>query len=76
MSQVLLESLRSWCPEAILSIGALLVMAMAGFAKRSSLALPVAWAAVAASGVALWRTTMPDTGVFFGLIICDPFSLT
>ena len=76
MSQVLFESLRAWCPEAIFSLGALLVLAIAGFAKRASLALAVGWATVIAVGVALWRTTIPEAGIFFGLIISDPFSLT
>ncbi|MBI3021011.1 MAG: NADH-quinone oxidoreductase subunit N [Candidatus Omnitrophica bacterium] len=76
MSVVLLESLQAWWPEAILSLGALLVMVLGASTRRSQPALGVAWAAVLASGAALWRLHAPaGTSLFFGLIVSDPFSL-
>jgi len=37
--------------------------------------LAAAWLTLLASAVALWQTPVPpSTGLFFGLIVCDPFS--
>ena len=76
MSTVLLESLAAWWPETILSLGALMVITLGAFPATRRLVLPAAWLALAASAVALWHAPVPPpTATFFGLIICDPFSL-
>ena len=64
------ESLVAWWPEAILSVGALLVILTGG--RRAALA--VAWAALLAAAAALWRSTPPPTDIFYGFITCDRFS--
>jgi NADH-quinone oxidoreductase subunit N len=84
MSTVLLQSLGAWWPEAILSLGALAAM-LAGVMGRCDgpgqaagprPALIVGWISLLGSGLALWRASVPTgTPVFFGLILCDPFSL-
>jgi len=75
MASILLESLRAWWPEAILSAGALLVILL-GATRRAGLAWPAAWVILAASAAALWRAPVsPSTGIFFDLIICDAFSV-
>ena len=75
MRTVLLQSLQAWWPEVILSIGALLVILLGVWTKRSQPALSVAWAALIAGAVALCTVPAPPpTGTFFGLIMCDPFS--
>lgn len=76
MGSVLLESLRSWWPEVILSVGAMLVVLLGVWAKRTRPALAAAWLFLAASAVALWATPTPSSArLFFGLIVCDLFSL-
>ena len=76
MSTVLLDSLRAWWPEAILSFGALLVLLLCGSPMRAQSALAATWAMLLAAAAALWRAPVPpSTEVFFGLIVCDPFSL-
>ncbi|MBI4004326.1 MAG: NADH-quinone oxidoreductase subunit N [Candidatus Omnitrophica bacterium] len=76
MSTILLESLAAWWPEVVLSLGALLVVLAGVWSKRSGPALAVTWAALLASAIALWQAPVPPaTATFFGLIICDPFSL-
>ena len=75
MSVVLMDSVRAWWPEAVLSLGALLVMLL-GAGKASRAALVATWALLAAAAAALWRTPVPPaTSLFFGLITGDPFSL-
>ena len=75
MRTVLLQSLQAWWPEVMLSIGALLVILLGVWTKRSQPALSVAWAALIAGAVALCTVPAPPpTGTFFGLIMCDPFS--
>ena len=75
MSVVLLESLTAWLPEAILSLGGLLVLVLGAWTKRHQPALAVTWLILLASGIALWHAPVPPaTDPFFGLIICDPFS--
>ena len=76
MSIVLLESLRAWWPETILSAGALLVVILGVWTKRTRVPLAATWLTLAASAMALWGAPVPPaTATFFGLIICDPFSL-
>ena len=70
------ESLAAWWPETILSLGALTVITLGAFPAMRRWVLPAAWLALAASAVALWHAPVPPpTATFFGLIICDPFSL-
>ena len=76
MSLVLLESLRAWWPETFLSLGALLVILLGVWTKRTPSALVATWLTIGASAVALWRAPEPPPNdLFFGLIVCDPFSL-
>ena len=76
MRSVLLDSLAAWWPETILSLGALTVITLGVFPATRRWVLPAAWLALAASAVALWHAPVPPpTATFFGLIICDPFSL-
>ena len=76
MSTVLLESLSAWWPEVILSTGAIMVVLLGVWGKRTSLTLTAAWLFLAASAIALWSTPAPSSArLFFGLIVCDPFSL-
>ena len=76
MRVVLLESLSAWWPEALLSVGALAVLLVGAWTRRERWALAVAWLTLLAAALALWRSPVPPpTGVFFGLILCDPFSL-
>ena len=76
MSVVLLESLRAWWPELILGAGALLVMLLGVCARRQTPSLVVTWLTLFASAIALWHVPMPPrTDIFFGLIVCDAFSL-
>ncbi|MDP3703323.1 MAG: NADH-quinone oxidoreductase subunit N [Candidatus Omnitrophota bacterium] len=75
MGRILLDSLSAWWPEAVLSLGALLVVLAGVWSKRSGSALAVTWATLLASAIALWQVPVPPaTATFFGLIICDPFS--
>ncbi len=77
MSRILLDSLQAWWPEMILSLGALVSFICGIWSKRSRLVLAITWFTLAASAIALWRVPVPSpTGTFFGLIICDAFSLT
>jgi proton-translocating NADH-quinone oxidoreductase chain N len=74
MRTVLLESLSAWWPETVLSVGALAVLLLGVWAPRA--ARPAAWAALAAAAATLLRVpAFPETATFFGLILCDPFSL-
>jgi len=75
MSVVLLESLAVWWPEAILSLGALLVMLLGVWTKQARPVLAATWAVLAATAVALWLVPVQaETAAFFGLIVCDPLS--
>ena len=75
MGTVLLESLRSWWPEACLSIGALLAIVL-GAEKAPRTVMAATWGALTAAGIALWTApALPATGLFFGLIVTDPLSL-
>ena len=76
MSIVLSESLRAWWPEAILSLGALVVLVLGAGSKRPGVAQAATWMTLSAAAAALWLTPrLPATGLFFGLIVCDPLSL-
>lgn len=76
MITVLFESLNAWWPEVILSLGALAVIVCGVWSSRPGLTAAVAWACVLAAGAALWQAPVPPpAAVFFGLIVCDPFSL-
>ena len=76
MSIVLLDSLSAWWPETVLSLGALLAVMAGVWSKRSGPALAMTWAALLAAGIALWQAPVPPaSATFFGLIMCDPFSL-
>ena len=74
MRTVLLESLAAWLPETLLSLGALAVLLLG--ARRPKPALAAAWLTLLCAAVALWHAPVPPaSSPFFGLIICDPFSL-
>lgn len=76
MKLVLLESLAVWWPEVILSVGALVVLLVTVFSKQGRLAQATTWAVLLAAAAALINVpTLPSTDTFFGLILCDPFSL-
>ena len=76
MSRVLLDSLAAWWPETFLSAGALLVILVGVWFKRSWPALVVTWVVLMVTAMALWRAPVPTaSATFYGLIICDPFSL-
>ena len=76
MSTVLWDSLSAWWPEVILSLGALKVILAAAWCKSPKATLVYAWLFVAAAAVALWHAPAPPhTDLFFGLIVCDPYSL-
>ena len=76
MLTVVSESLSSWWPEVLLGVGALIVVLCGAWTKRSQPARTISWLTLLASGVVLWHTPQPpDTNLFFGLIVCDPFSL-
>ena len=76
MITVLFESLNAWWPEVMLGIGALTVIIVGVWFNRPRLTSAVAWAFLLAAAAALWLTPVPPpTGVFFGLIVCDAFSL-
>ncbi len=76
MGTVLWESLQAWWPETILSIGALVVMLVGVWTQTGKAARLITWGVLAGCGVALWHVpALPQTATFFGLILCDPFSL-
>ena len=76
MSTVLLESLAAWWPEFTLSLGALAIILFGVWVKRALPLFAVAWATLLAAACALWNApALPPAGAFFGLILCDPFSL-
>jgi NADH-quinone oxidoreductase subunit N len=76
MKTVLLESLAAWWPEAILSIGGLAVLLIGAWDKRPKVPLIAAWGFVLAAVVALANAPVPPaSNPFFGLILCDAFSL-
>ena len=76
MITVLFESLNAWWPETLLSLGALAVIVCGVSFHRPRVTVALAWVFVLAAGVSLWRVQVPPpTGVFFGLIVCDGFSL-
>jgi NADH-quinone oxidoreductase subunit N len=75
MGLVLGESLRAWWPEACLGLGSLLAVLLSAFVPAKTVRA-VAWAALAASALALWRTTAPTpTDIFYGVIVCDALGL-
>ncbi|OGX29389.1 MAG: hypothetical protein A3B78_01095 [Omnitrophica WOR_2 bacterium RIFCSPHIGHO2_02_FULL_67_20] len=76
MSSVLWDSLNAWWPEVLLSLGGLTVMLIGVWFKRPRSSMTAAWAFLLAAAAALWCSPVPpETDVFFGLIVCDPFSL-
>jgi len=76
MGTLLLQSLNAWWPETILSLGALAAMVVGVSSRRCGPALIVGWLSLFGSGFALWHASVPaGTSVFFGVILCDPFSL-
>ena len=77
MRTVLLESLAAWLPETIVGVGALAVLLLGtATARRPKPTFVVAWLTLLAAAVALWHAPVPPpSGPFFGLIVCDPFSL-
>jgi len=76
MRIVLTESLAAWWPEVILSLGALAVFVCGAWTKRRQPAGAVTWVTLAAAAFALWRSPVPTgTDIFFGLVLCDSFSL-
>ncbi|HEX9779709.1 MAG TPA: NADH-quinone oxidoreductase subunit N [bacterium] len=75
MTQLLLESLRAWWPETILATGGLLTMLSGAWSARRGTAAALAGLTLLSSAVALAVSpSLPPTGTFFGLVICDPFS--
>lgn len=76
MSVVLADSLRAWWPELALGLGALIVIVLGVSATSTRPALAAAWLTLLAAAAALTQVPVPPaTDVFFGLILCDPFSL-
>ncbi len=76
MRTVLWHSLQAWWPETILSVGALAVLVLGASTGRRRATLVVTWGTLAGAALALyWTPVLPERGVFFGLIICDPLSL-
>ena len=76
MNVVLFDSLRAWYPELILSAGGLLAVLLGAFGRGPRPAWVAAITAASAATVALAQAPVPTpTGIFFGLIVCDPFSL-
>jgi len=76
MSVLLAESLQAWWPEILLSAGALATIIAGVWAKRPGPAALTAWITLAASAAALLSAPVPPaSATFFGLILCDPFSL-
>jgi NADH-quinone oxidoreductase subunit N len=76
MRLILLDSLQAWWPETILGVGALFVILVGAWTRRSQPALAAGWVALLASAAALWQAPVPpQTSIFFGLIVCDAFSL-
>lgn len=72
---VLTDSLSAWWPETLLALAALAVLLGGAWTRRSQPALTMAWAGVAGAAVALWQAPVsPSSGVFFGMIVCDPFA--
>ena len=70
MSIVLLDSLRAWWPEAILSAGALAVLLLGVLLRDRRGALIGAWITLAASAAALLVSPVPPaTSLFSGLIV-------
>ncbi|MBI2105073.1 MAG: NADH-quinone oxidoreductase subunit N [Candidatus Omnitrophica bacterium] len=62
--------------EAILSLGGLLVLLIGAWARGHRPALTASWLTLAAGAAALWSAPVPPaSSPFFGLILCDPFSL-
>lgn len=75
MSVVLGESLAAWWPEIILSAGGLLTLLLGAFGRTPRPAYAAAVATLAGAAAALAAAPVPPaTNVFFGLILCDPFS--
>ncbi|MGH2667795.1 MAG: NADH-quinone oxidoreductase subunit N [bacterium] len=76
MSSVLWSSLSVWWPEALLSLGGLTVIIVGVWFRNPRLTMATAWTFLLAAAAALGRSPgLPSTDVFFGLIVCDPFSL-
>ena len=76
MNTVVFQSLAAWWPEAILSAGALAVMLLGTSTNRPRAALAATWITLFAAAAALQMVpTPPPSGLFFGLVACDAFSL-
>ena len=76
MNTVLWDSLSAWWPEILLSLGGLTVIVAGVWFKNPRWAIATAWLFLLAAAAALWLAPgPPPTAVFFGLIVCDPFSL-
>lgn len=72
---VLTGSLAAWWPETLLSLGALATLLGGAWTRRSQPALTLAWLGLIAAAAALARAPVsPPSGIFFGLIISDPFA--
>jgi len=76
MSLSLLESLRVWMPELLLSVGALAVLLVGVSARRAAGAIvQVAWVTMIAAALSLWMIPTPvSVSGFYGLITLDPLS--
>lgn len=76
MGDVLLESLAAWWPELTLSLGALSIILVGVWVKRAPTLFAVMWVTLLAAACVLWSAQMlPPAEAFFGLILCDPFSV-
>jgi NADH-quinone oxidoreductase subunit N len=75
MGGVLKESLSFWWPEVVLSAGALGVILLGAFNRRTSMVWALAWVTLVVAGVLLGVQQQPRVEVFFGMIACDGFAL-
>ncbi len=76
MRTILLDSLAAWWPEIVLSLGGLFVLVLGAVAPRRRPVLAASGVALAAAAWALWHAPVPpSTDVFFGMVLCDRFSL-
>ena len=76
MSEIVWDSLKAWWPELIVSVGALLVVLLGVWTKRTQPAIGATWFTLFGGGAALWFAPAPtSTSLFFGLIVADPLSL-
>ena len=77
MNRIFSESLMVWWPEVILSFGALAVLLLGVFTQRTASLIRLTWVILLASALALTRVPVfPKAATFFGLILCDPLSLS